>query len=198
MNRDAALRSPALMPSSFLWPARLGPLMLSAALHVPSLLAAPSDPGRGPEPSTRAMSARQAAEAAGEIPGLSAGAAAGAGLSAGNAALQAPAGVWFDGRTRRTYPLSRLQQLEPSLLLTIDPGKLEGIQKAVQALGHRLETTRISGVLLLHLSVNGAPSGPGVAVPGEASNPLQASLQLEGVAGIVAIELNRRLLLRKP
>lgn len=198
MNRDAALRSPALMPSSFLWPARLGPLMLSAALHVPSLLAAPSDPGRGPEPSTRAMSARQAAEAAGEIPGLSAGAGAGAGLSAGNAALQAPAGVWFDGRTRRTYPLSRLQQLEPSLLLTIDPGKLEGIQKAVQALGHRLETTRISGVLLLHLSVNGAPSGPGVAVTGEASNPLQASLQLEGVAGIVAIELNRRLLLRKP
>lgn len=198
MNRDAAPRSPALMPSSFLWPARLGPLMLSAALHVPSLLAAPSDPGRGPEPSTRAMSARQAAEAAGEIPGLSAGAGAGAGLSAGNAALQAPAGVWFDGRTRRTYPLSRLQQLEPSLLLTIDPGKLEGIQKAVQALGHRLETTRISGVLLLHLSVNGAPSGPGVAVTGEASNPLQASLQLEGVAGIVAIELNRRLLLRKP
>jgi len=188
MNRDAALRSPPLVPSSFLWPARLGPLMLSAALHVPSLLAAPSDPGRGPEPSTRAMSARQAAEAAGEIPGL----------SAGNAALQAPAGVWFDGRTRRTYPLSRLQQLEPSLLLTIDPGKLEGIQKAVQALGHRLETTRISGVLLLHLSVNGAPSGPGVAVTGEASNPLQASLQLEGVAGIVAIELNRRLLLRKP
>lgn len=198
MNRDAALRSPALVPSSFLWPARLGPLMLSAALHVPCLLAGPSDPGRGPEPSTRAMSARQAAEAAGEIPGLSAGAAAGAGLSAGNAALQAPAGVWFDGRTRRTYPLSRLQQLEPSLLLTIDPGKLEGIQKAVQALGHRLETTRISGVLLLHLSVNGAPSGPGVAVTGEASNPLQASLQLEGVAGIVAIELNRRLLLRKP
>ena len=171
----APVLSPALAPALALAPT----LALALSLSLGTCIAQAAEPAAAQAPSPAAMSHR---------------------TNAGE-----DAGIWFNGKERQRYPSSRLAELEPSLLLSIEAFALEEVRRRVSALGHRLEPTRMEGVFLLRLgppaAVQGQEAGQSVtrlepAQPAPALDPLRASLQLEGMAGIVSIELNRRLALR--
>jgi len=105
-------------------------------------------------------------------------------------------GVWFDGKQRQRYPVSRLADLESSLLLTVRAASTERIRSAVAALGHRLDATRIPGVFLLQIGQGVEPLAAQKGQSAAGQDPLEVSLKLEGMEGIESIELNRRLMLR--
>jgi len=139
----------------------------------------------------------QAALAASTSPTLESGGVVSAATKAeGVAGVVQDPGVWFDGKQRQRYSVTRLADLAPSLLLTVQAASLERIRHAVEALGHRLDATRISGVFLLQIGRGVEPLAPLKENSAAGQSPLEVSLQLEGMEGIESIELNRRLALR--
>jgi hypothetical protein len=144
-----------------------------------------------------AFAVPQASLAASTSPNLEPGGAVSAAAQVeGVAGVAQGPGVWFDGKQRQRYPVARLAELEPSLLLTVRAGSTERIRSAVAALGYRLDATRISGVFLLQIGKAVEPLATHWEQSAAGQSPLEVSLKLEGIEGIESIELNRRLSLR--